>query len=245
MQSVRMPARRATGSVTASGTKMAPTRRAARAATTKSTELGRCRATRSPATPGTDHAVARCAPPLRPTAVGQLAVEVSTAGWSGACRRGQETGRGRRADSRTASGRGAGPGSPGSAGRGARRSGAVLEGDGASLDRPAVAGADLEEASPAGREVGDDLGSRALEPVQVDDVEVGEQTWCDGAAVEPAEVVRPGDWVNWWTTDSTAGPCRPRSRGPTSTGRWWACFRRRSGRSGRRRRTARTWPLAK
>ena len=42
-QSATMASNRAAGSVTASGTKMAPTHRQARAATTKSTELGRSR----------------------------------------------------------------------------------------------------------------------------------------------------------------------------------------------------------
>ena len=45
-----MTPNRAGGSVTASGTKMAPIHRQASAATTKSTELGKRRATRSPST---------------------------------------------------------------------------------------------------------------------------------------------------------------------------------------------------
>ena len=48
-QSSTMEATRASGSVTARGTKTAPTHKEARAATTKSTELGSRRATRSPA----------------------------------------------------------------------------------------------------------------------------------------------------------------------------------------------------
>ncbi len=48
-QSATMASTLASGSVTASGTNSAPTQRVASAATTKSTELGRWRATRSPA----------------------------------------------------------------------------------------------------------------------------------------------------------------------------------------------------
>jgi hypothetical protein len=49
-QSASMVANRASGSVVASGTKIAPIHRLASAATTNSTELGRKRATRSPST---------------------------------------------------------------------------------------------------------------------------------------------------------------------------------------------------
>ncbi len=65
------------GSVTASGTKMAPIHRQARAATTKSTELGRWRATRRPPSrPGRSSPAATWAASSTSSRVGQLPVQV-------------------------------------------------------------------------------------------------------------------------------------------------------------------------
>ena len=76
-QSARMPASRAGGSVVARGTKMAPVHRQARAATTKSTELGRWRATRSPSTtPRAERPAATAAAASRSSSVGQVLVQV-------------------------------------------------------------------------------------------------------------------------------------------------------------------------